>query len=307
MSFSSEAKAELCAARHEKHCCTLAECYGILLYCSVFTPQEIRIVTGSKEFAAELPRLFKRAFGVSFDKLPREGGSGRKSFAITDGAKLESVLAAFGAERDAMLAHHINFACLENDCCRIAFARGAFLAGGSVTDPEKSFHLELATSHLSVSREMHSLLLELGFSPREASRAGNALLYFKQADQIADMLTALGASSAAMQLMTAKVEREMRNTITRRVNCDSANADKTVAAAQEQLDAIKRLVQEYGIDALPEPLRDTALLRIANPAASLADLAMLSFPPVSKSCLSHRLHRLMEYAEALEKEKERTK
>ena len=96
--------------------------------------------------------------------------------------------------------------------------------------------------------------------------------------------------------MTAKVDKEMRNTVTRQINCDSANADKTVAAAQEQLDAIRRYVRAYGLDALPEPLHDTALLRIANPAASLADLAQLSDPPVTKSCLSHRLKKIMSIA-----------
>ena len=99
-----------------------------------------------------------------------------------------------------------------------------------------------------------------------------------------------------MGVMTAKVEKEMRNTVTRQINCDSANADKTVAAAQEQLAAIRRIVKDYGsLDVLPETLKDAALLRITNPEASLADLAELSFPKVSKSCLSHRLKKLMTY------------
>ena len=96
--------------------------------------------------------------------------------------------------------------------------------------------------------------------------------------------------------MTAKVEKDMRNTITRRVNCDSANADKVVNAAQAQLEAIRYIVKEYGIDALPDPLKDAALLRIANPEASLADLAKLSCPPVTKSCISHRLKKIMSLA-----------
>ena len=110
---------------------------------------------------------------------------------------------------------------------------------------------------------------------------------------IADLLTALGATQASMQVQTAKVEKEMRNTITRRVNCDAANADKVVNAAQEQIEAIRRIVKSYGLDALPEPLKDTALLRLTNPEASLADLARLSYPPVSKSCLSHRLKKIL--------------
>lgn len=194
----------------------------------------------------------------------------------------------------------MNFGVLEEDCCRASFIRGAFLAGGSVTDPSKRFHLELATPHRSVSREAESLLLDLGFSPRETERSGNCLLYFKKADAIADFFTSIGAPVTAMGVMTAKVDKEMRNTVTRQINCDSANADKTVAAAQEQLNAIRRLGRVYGLDALPESLKDAALLRVANPAASLADLAQLSYPPVTKSCLSHRLKKIMSLAEKIE-------
>ena len=104
-----------------------------------------------------------------------------------------------------------------------------------------------------------------------------------------------------MDVMTAKVEKEMRNTINRQTNCDNANIDKTIAAAQAQMDAIRALAREYGLESLPEPLKDTALLRITNPEASLADLAMLSYPPVSKSCLSHRLKKIVSLAEQLEK------
>ena len=293
MSFSSDAKAELCRDKPEKKCCALAESYGVLLYCHSFSAREIRIITASDDFAARLPKLFRRAFSLSFDMLPAEGAPGKKSFLIREEKKLRAIFAAFGAEFDSTLSHHVNFGVLEEDCCRASFIRGAFLAGGSVTDPEKRYHLELATPHQSVCREVTSLLLDMGFSPKETSRAGNALLYFKQADSIADFFTAIGAPTTAMAVMTAK---EMRNTVTRQINCDSANADKTVAAAQEQIAAIRRISREYGsLDVLPEPLKDAALLRITNPEASLADLAMLSYPPVTKSCLSHRLKKIMSF------------
>lgn len=296
MSFSSDAKAELCQQRMDKKALALAECYGALLYGHSFSPREIRLITASPDFAQRLPRLFKRAFALGFDLCPEPGQSGKQRFLIRDPAKLRTVFEAFGADPEGMLSHHINFGVLEEEGTLEAFVRGAFLAGGSVTDPEKRFHLELATSHRSVSREMHTVLLDLGFSPKEAERGGSALLYFKKADSIADFFTSLGAPVTAMGVMTAKVDKEMRNTVTRQINCDSANADKTVAAAQEQLDAIRRYVRRFGLDALPEPLRDTALLRIANPAASLADLALLSDPPVTKSCLSHRLKKIMSIA-----------
>ena len=296
MSFSSDAKAELCAQRPDRKCCAVAESYGVLLYCNTFSAREIRIITASRDFAARLPRLFKRAFSLSFDVLPPENAGGKSSFLITSPEKIKRIFDTYGAEVDSTLSHHVNFGVLEEDCCRASFIRGAFLAGGSVTDPEKRYHLELATPHHSVSRETYSVLLDMGFSPREAERGGNSLLYFKQADAIADFFTTIGASNTALGIMTAKVEKDMRNTITRRVNCDSANADKVVNAAQEQLEAIRYIVKEYGIDALPEPLKDAALLRIANPEASLADLAKLSYPPVTKSCISHRLKKIMSLA-----------
>ena len=271
-----------------------------MLYCNSFSTREIRIITASPDFAQRLPKLLKRAFSLCFDQLPPEGAAGKQSFAVTEREKLIKIFEAFGGEIDSAVSQHINFGALEEPGSMEAFVRGAFLAGGSVTDPEKRYHLELATSHQSVSREVYSLLLDMGFSPRETKRAGNALLYFKQADAIADFFTAIGAPTTAMGIMTAKVEKEMRNTVTRQINCDSANADKTVAAAQEQLAAIRRIVKEYGsLDVLPEPLRDAALLRITNPAASLSDLAQLSYPKVTKSCLSHRLKKLMSIAQTI--------
>ena len=294
MSFSFDAKEEICRQKLERRCCAVAESCGVLLYCHTFSSELIRISTSNAPFAVRLPKLFRKAFGLSFDVLPPDSSAGRRSLLITDPEKIDVIFQAFGGDRAATVSHHVNFAILEEECCRISFLRGAFLAGGSVTDPERRFHLELATSHQSVARETVSLMQELGFSPRLSQRSGNALLYFKQSDAIADFLTTIGASVPSMNVLTAKVEKEMRNTVTRQINCDSANADKTVSAAQEQILAIRRYSARYGLDTLPEPLKDAALLRITNPAASLSDLAKLSNPPVTKSCLSHRLRKIAE-------------
>lgn len=295
MSFSSRVKAELCRPPIQKKSAAAAEAYGALLYCNTFTPAEIRVVTGSAEFADRLPRLLRRAFGVELGPLPEGGGAGKRTLCLTDREKIARVFRAFGTEPGDALSLHVNLAVLEEEGCREAFVRGAFLSGGSVTDPEKRYHLELCTAHRSVSRESYALLLEMGFEPRETVRAGGRVLYFKQSETIADLLTAVGAPVSAMEIMSAKVEKDMRNTVNRKVNCDSANADKTVQAAQEQLTAIRRVEREYGIDRLPDKLQEAALLRISNPEASLADLAQLADPPVSKSCLSHRLKKLMDY------------
>lgn len=299
MSFSSDVKKELCKQPVASRCCAVAECYGALLYCNTFRPNEIKFVTASREFAARLPKLFKKAFHLEFDRIADGGEGGKGVLQITDRDKLTRIYDAFGAEIDNTPVHHVNLAVLEESCCRVSFMRGAFLAGGSVTDPEKRYHMELATSHYNVSRETYALLLELGFSPKETMRGGNHILYFKRADAISDLLSTMGATNAGMGILNAKIEKSMSNTVNRKLNCDFANADKVVAAAQEQLNAIKRLEQEVGIFELPEALQQAAMLRIANPDVSLADLALLSDPKVTKSCLNHRMKKLVEMAAKL--------
>ena len=295
MSFSTQAKAELCRAPLNRKCCAQAEAYGVLLYCSLSTPAEVRITTESPEFAARLPQLFQKAFQVRFDRLPAEG-AGKRIFSITQPDKLSALWSVFGHDPAEALVHHINYAVLEEDHCRTAFLRGAFLAGGSVTDPAKRYHLELATSHLSVSRELHALLLEMGFSPKESRRKANAITYFKQSDAIEDFLTAMGAPLAAMELMNAKAEKDLRGSINRRVNCDAANLDKAVDAAQGQIEAIYKLEERGMLENLPDKLKEAVDLRMAHPELTLSQLAELCDPPVSKSAFNHRLRKMMELA-----------
>lgn len=295
MSFSTQAKAELCRGALPRRCCAQAEAYGVLMYCNKFDAQEIRIVTESEDFAQRLPLLFRRAFRTEFDRTP-ERGEGKRIFCVTDGDKLRAISAVYGYEPAQSLAHHINFGVLEEDHCRTAFFRGAFLAGGSVTDPAKRYHLELSTSHYSVSRELSALLLDAGFFPKETTRKANYMTYFKQSDAIEDFLTAIGAPLAAMELMNAKAEKDLLGSINRKVNCDAANLDKTVEAAQEQIEAIHRLRALGRWEGLPDKLRQTAALREAHPELTLTQLSELCDPPVTKSCLNHRLRKLLELA-----------
>ena len=291
MSFAGETKGELCRTALNRKCCTQAEAYGVLLYCNTFSGREIRIITENEAFAQRLPILFRKAFRLSFDRLP--DGEGKYSFGITDPAKLAAVSGTFGMDAGS-LANHVNFAVLEEPCCRAACFRGAFLSGGSVTDPRKGYHLELATSHRSVSREMLALLREEEFAPKDADRKGNSVIYFKQSEYIEDFLTAIGAPVAAMDVMTAKLEKDLRGSVNRRVNCDAANLDKVVEAAQGQLEAIRRLERSGRLETLPDKLQEAARLRAAHPEDTLAQLAEQCSPPVTKSALNHRLRKLVE-------------
>lgn len=295
MSFSSGVKQEVCRMAVHKKCCALAESYGVLLFCNTFSPQCVRIVTESAAFAERLPVLFRRAFGFAFDAMPEENaGVGKLVFGITDGKKIERIFQAYGFSARSNIMLHVNFGALEEECCRVSFLRGAFLAGGSVTDPEKRYHLELLTTHLKVGAETNALLLDLGFSPKQTQRAGNSVLYFKQSDAIEDFLTLVGAPVCAMAVMEAKVEKDLRNEVNRRVNCDTANLTKVVDAAQDQLLAIRRLEERGMLDELAPKLRQTALLRRENPEATLAELAEMVAPPMTKSAINHRMRKLIE-------------
>lgn len=301
MSFSGEAKSELCRAALQRQCCARAEAHGVLLFCNTFQKDKIRIVTENRAFAVRLPKLFHKAFGLTFDRMPEEGEeAAKRTFEILDQDKLTSIVNVCGFSMEQNLSLHINFGLLEEDCCRVSFLRGVFLAGGSVTDPAKRYHMEFVTSHYKVSRELEALLIDMGFVSRETTRGGNFVTYFKQSEHIEDLLTLLGAPVAAMDIMSAKVEKNLRNEMNRRVNCDTANVTKAVDAAQEQLAAIRRLEETGQMDALPQKLKETAAMRVRFPEMTLSQLADSFEPPLTKSCLNHRLRKLAELAKQSE-------
>nr|WP_326183972.1 DNA-binding protein WhiA [uncultured Oscillibacter sp.] len=299
MSFSFDTKNELCRLPVQKLCCARAEAYGILLYCNTFSSTEVRVITENPNFAARLPKLFKRAFNLQFDRQPEPEAPGKRVFQITERKKLDHIINLLGYDPRQNLVLHINFGLLEEDCCRASFLRGVFFAGGSITDPLKRYHLELTTSHLQANRELEALLRECGYPPKSLSRNGSFITYFKQSDQIEDFLTLIGAPVAAMKIMSAKLEKDLRNSVNRRLNCDSANLDKTVEAAQEQLEGIRKLQAAGLLEQLPDKLQLTAALRLENPELTLSELAEEFDPPVTKSCLNHRMRKLMELARGL--------
>ena len=297
ISFSGTAKAEVCRVFPNRSCCALAECFGILLYCNSFTSDSIKIITESREFATLLPALFKKAFNVSFDVFPSLEAPGKLVFQILDEEKIGRIMHSVGFDPADTVSLHVNLPLVEEDCCKAAFLRGAFLAGGSVTDPGKGYHLEIATTHKSVAMETYVLMRELGdINMKSAKRSGGHVLYIKQSDLISDFLTFLGAPVAGMGIITAKLEKELNNKVNRRCNCDDANASKVVEAAQEQLAAIRKLEELGVIDKLPTKLRQAAIARKKHPYSALSELAELMDPPITKPAMNHRLKRLVEYA-----------
>ena len=302
VSFSGNAKTEICRSIPQKKCCAVAECFGILLFCNSFSGSGIRIITENREFGQLLPKLFKKAFGINFDDMPDGIDSGKLNFQITQTDKISQIMHTYGFDPELTLSLHINLSVLEEDCCKAAFLRGAFLAGGSVTDPEKGYHLELATTHLSVAREGHALMQEImPVFPKTAARGGGQVLYLKQSEQISDCLTFLGAPVAAMGIMEARLEKELNNKVNRRCNCDEANTSKVVEAAQEQLAAIRILRKLGTFEHLPLKIQKAAIAREAHPSASLTELASMMEPPITKPAMNNRLKKLMQAAKETEK------
>lgn len=295
MSFSSETKAELCRIPVSRDCCAMAEAYGLLLFAHTFSHTEICMVTGSAPLAHRIPPLFARAFGVTV-RLPEPGAGGRYVFRLTEPAALARIFSALGYDLKYHLTYHLNRNVIEEDCCRAAFLRGIFLAAGTVAGPDKKTHLELTTSHHALCREVMSLMLDMELSPRQAMRKSTSLLYWKDSGGVEDFLTLIGAQHAALEMMQAKVEKQVRNRINRRVNCEAANVIKASNAAAEQIAAIRRALDRGGWEVFPDSLHETIRLRLEDPTASLAELAARLDPPISKPGLSHRMRRIVTIA-----------
>lgn len=294
MSFSEDIKNELCRSQIVKSCCASAECLGMLLYCSRFSPDKIRLVSSSFDVRKRAQILFGALFGCQLSEDGRD-----EALMIDDPDIIKTIYDWYGFRMNGS-ALSLNRAVIEEECCKASFLRGCFLMGGYVSDGRRGYHLELVTSHYSVSNQVATLLDELSMTPGTVVRRGNNVLYYKNSRYIEDFLTYIGAPNSAMDLMLRKIERSFANRINRDVNCETANFDKVVGAAGRQIAAIDRIEKAGLFEAMPRELQDTARLRKDNPMASLAELAALHTPPVSKPGLSSRFKRIIKYSEELE-------
>lgn len=298
MSFGADMKVELCQIPLDNlpcpHC-TQAEALGVLLYCSNFSFTNIRINTPSEAFSQRLPLLFEKAFRVTL--TPLVTSSKKKSFVLDDPSSLKKIYDQLEYDPEAVSCH-IQFCLLEEPCCRLSFCRGAFLAGGSVTDPEKQYHLELVTGHSAVNRELPALLHESDFSPKTSQRKGHFISYFKQSIHIQQFISSIGAPESAQKVAQAKKQKLLTRSVNRQVNCDAANLEKAIDAAQSQIKSIRFLESQQLLEDLPDKLKETANLRLENPHCTLTELADFFSPPLSKSALNHRLRKLVALAEA---------
>lgn len=298
MTFSQEVKRELCRAEPRKKCCAYAELYGMLLFSRGFSGEGQIFATENKQvaeyFAQRAAGLAGVFVTVRTDFQKQAGDTGRYTVSIDEESQRELLSERFGLRLPGL-----NPLLLENPCCPSAFFRGAFLLYGSVTNPEREYHLELAVPNAYIAEEVCLVAKGAGMQWKISHRKGNFLLYMKGSEQIEDFLTWIGATKATLKLMDIKIVKEMRNKVNRATNCETANLDKTVSASRNQVADIAYIKEQCGLSYLDEDLRALAELRLENPECSLRELAEMLDPPLSRSGVNHRLKRIQQAASEL--------
>ncbi len=188
---------------------------------------------------------------------------------------------------------------LQQTCCKRAYIRGAFLAAGSISDPNKSYHFEIVCRTQEQGEQLQQVMMDFGVDAKIVERKKHYVVYLKEGAQIVDMLNVMGAHVALMNLENVRILKEMRNSVNRKVNCETANISKTVNAAVRQVEDIQLIVEKQGMSSLPENLQEIARVRMENPDMPLKELGALLTPPIGKSGVNHRLRRIGEIADRL--------
>ena len=298
MSFSQDVKNEILRRRVTKPCCNVAAAYAVACFGKYFDDRGVVLQTENEGVANFAQKVYHRC-GVCGDVLRKERPTGPVfEFSVKQEDEVRKMLALFGhtGKETALRVRADHFKCQK---CSQAFIATAFLCCGTMTDPEKSYNLEFLSTRHALSQQLEAMLAEHDFHPHRALRKGANTVYVKAADHIEDLLTFMGAGGAAMRIMDLRLYNEMRNKTNRLSNCETANLGKSVQAAVQVQLAIERLQAAGALGALPEPLRQTARLRMQYPDLPLAKLAQKLDPPVSKAGLSHRLKKIQEAARRL--------
>ncbi len=296
MSFSSEVKKELVSLPVLSDCCKHAEAYGLLLFGRSFSSAAISFAAENRSVSEKYAACIRKIIGEEPAYSDRPGKMAIVS--VKTAVERREILNAFG-HTAGELSLRINRANLSEECCFAAFIRGVFLACGSISSPEKNYHLEFVVPFLKLSNDLFSFLQELGFPPKHVMRKGYHIIYFKDSANIEDLLTLMGATNATLRLIGVKVDKDMRNHVNRRVNFETANIDRSVQAGSAQVEAIKKIARARGLDSLPQGLQEIARIRLDNPEATLYELETLLNGRLSRSGINHRLKRLVQIASQL--------
>jgi len=299
LSFSSAVKNELCRMDVEDSCCSISELAAVIRTSGVIkfiSPDEmnIKIVTENAAFARRVFSLIKKLCNISPEVIIRKSKKLKKHTSY-----IVVVTAAMGAKKllDIVNRPADESGIIKGVCCKKAYLRGAFLAGGSISDPEKTYHLEITNHSLDLAVELNKLMNTFDLNPKIVKRKGSYVSYLKEGENIVDFLNIIGAHSALLELENIRILKEMRNSVNRIVNCETANLEKTVNASLRQVENIKYIRDNIGFENLPENLREIAEIRLKYNDANLKELGEMLNPPLGKSGVNHRLRKLDRIAE----------
>jgi len=312
MSFSADTKKEITTAELEKKCCCLAEIAGFIRVCGSIAlsgngKMDLKITTENPAAARHFAKGIKSYFGVSTKLSTFQNVRLKKGYTyelvIKAEKNSEMILRETGIlvvkEGWNSISEGIPEWLLKKKCCRKAYLRGVFLGAGTVSDPEKSYHLELVSASELLAHDLKRLINSFGLKSKVVIRKKNYIVYLKEAEQVADFLNILGAHSKLLDFENIRIVKEMRNRTNRIVNCENANMDKTIDAAARQIANIRFIEETKGLAFLSEKLEKVARIRLENPEASLVELGEMLTPPLKKSGINHRLKKLDEIADGL--------
>jgi len=283
----------------EDSCCSISELAAVIRTSGVIkfiSPDEmnIKIVTENAAFARRVFSLIKKLCNISPEVIIRKSKKLKKHTSY-----IVVVTAAMGAKKllDIVNRPADESGIIKGVCCKKAYLRGAFLAGGSISDPEKTYHLEITNHSLDLAVELNKLMNTFDLNPKIVKRKGSYVSYLKEGENIVDFLNIIGAHSALLELENIRILKEMRNSVNRIVNCETANLEKTVNASLRQVENIKYIRDNIGFENLPENLREIAEIRLKYNDANLKELGEMLNPPLGKSGVNHRLRKLDRIAE----------
>lgn len=312
MSFASKVKEELsreCST--SRHCC-IAELSAIISMCGriIFDENDhvsIKIHTENVTVARKYFTLLKKTYNINTDIAIRRNSNLNKNrtyvLSVANDDMARKILMAcrlmkpFGViEEDFSLTDGL---ILQRECCKRAFIRGAFLAAGSVSDPVKSYHFEIVCLSDAKAKQLQMIMRTFNINARVVRRKKYYVVYVKEGSQVVDLLNIMGAYNALMDMENVRIVKEMRNRVNRKVNCETANINKTVSAAVKQIEDIRYIMAWSAFDELPEGLQEIAKLRVEYPEATLVELGQMLGTPVGKSGVNHRLKKISLFAEEL--------
>ena len=314
LSFSAKTKEELSRHWNDGRHCQIAEIAAIISMCGKVSINSrdhysVKVRTENVSVARKYFTLLKKTFNIETETFVSRNRSTENVSYTTIVKRHEDAMKVLQASKlidgagDIMEEYSmVKNLVVQKSCCKRAFIRGAFLAGGSINNPEKSYHIEIVCNTESKAEQIRELINSFGLESKVINRKKSYVVYLKEGSQIVDLLNIMEAPVALMELENVRILKEMRNSVNRMVNCETANINKTVSAAVKQTEDIQFIQKTIGLKKLPENLQEIAEVRLSYPNASLKELGNLLSTPLGKSGVNHRLRKLSEIAEMLKEE-----